>query len=341
MITHDLGRDRGGVDAPRSASITARALVIAVDSDRLFPPAQSERIAAGIPGAVRCAPSTPTTATTASSSRRTWWARYVHEFLEQGAGGAGPGQRRRAPGWARWPHALRRARRRPHRPARPVGPPAVLGHRRGRRRRRRRAVGARRLDRRGARRAPGPRDGGARGVLAAAGRARCRYTLGEYVGTYVGRADGHRGDHASSSPRRSRTTRWPRSTPAPAAAFDAARRAGPRRPRGAGPPRSGAAQHDGRVPGAGARGARRRPRAVGAARVRTRWTPARCGWWPTRCSRSSWRAAAGASRSPTPACGSASRPAARRTTSTSSPSPCTRATRPTAVPDLGRMLPIL
>jgi homoserine O-acetyltransferase len=51
MITHDLGRDRGGV-REALASVTARALVIAVDSDRLFPPEQSERIAAGIPGAV-------------------------------------------------------------------------------------------------------------------------------------------------------------------------------------------------------------------------------------------------------------------------------------------------
>ncbi|QTE29778.1 homoserine O-acetyltransferase MetX [Pengzhenrongella sicca] len=50
MITHDLGRDRGGVDAAL-AQITARALVVAVDSDRLFPPSQSDRIAAGIPGA--------------------------------------------------------------------------------------------------------------------------------------------------------------------------------------------------------------------------------------------------------------------------------------------------
>ncbi|MBU4336997.1 MAG: homoserine O-acetyltransferase [Actinobacteria bacterium] len=48
MITHDLGRDRGGVDAAL-ATITARALVIAVDSDRLFTREQSERIAAGIP----------------------------------------------------------------------------------------------------------------------------------------------------------------------------------------------------------------------------------------------------------------------------------------------------
>ena len=50
MITHDLGRDRGGV-TEALGSVTARALVIAVDSDRLFPPAQSERIAAGIRGA--------------------------------------------------------------------------------------------------------------------------------------------------------------------------------------------------------------------------------------------------------------------------------------------------
>jgi len=50
MLTHDLGRDRGGVEAALAA-ITAHALVVAVDSDRLFPLAQSERIAAGIPGA--------------------------------------------------------------------------------------------------------------------------------------------------------------------------------------------------------------------------------------------------------------------------------------------------
>ncbi|HEX5332186.1 MAG TPA: homoserine O-acetyltransferase [Cellulomonas sp.] len=50
MITHDLGRDRGGVEAAL-ATVTARALVVAVDTDRLFLPSQSERIAAGIPGA--------------------------------------------------------------------------------------------------------------------------------------------------------------------------------------------------------------------------------------------------------------------------------------------------
>jgi len=50
MLTHDLGRDRGGVEAAL-ATITADALVVAVDSDRLFPVEQSERIAAGISGA--------------------------------------------------------------------------------------------------------------------------------------------------------------------------------------------------------------------------------------------------------------------------------------------------
>lgn len=49
MLSHDLGRDRGGVRAAL-AQVTADALVVAVDSDRLFPPAQSEDIAAGIPG---------------------------------------------------------------------------------------------------------------------------------------------------------------------------------------------------------------------------------------------------------------------------------------------------
>ncbi len=50
MITHDIGRDRGGVETAL-ASVTARALVIAVDSDRLFLPAHSARIARGIPDA--------------------------------------------------------------------------------------------------------------------------------------------------------------------------------------------------------------------------------------------------------------------------------------------------
>lgn len=48
MLTHDLGRDRGGV-AYALGSITCPALVVAVDSDRLFQPAESHRIAAHLP----------------------------------------------------------------------------------------------------------------------------------------------------------------------------------------------------------------------------------------------------------------------------------------------------
>jgi len=47
MITHDLGRDRGGV-AAALAGVTARGLVLAVDSDRLFLPAHSAQIARGL-----------------------------------------------------------------------------------------------------------------------------------------------------------------------------------------------------------------------------------------------------------------------------------------------------
>lgn len=50
MLTHDLGRDRGGVQTALQ-SITARALVVAVDTDRLFLPAESWRIAELIPRA--------------------------------------------------------------------------------------------------------------------------------------------------------------------------------------------------------------------------------------------------------------------------------------------------
>ena len=50
MLTHDLGRDRGGVQTALQ-SIAARALVVAVDTDRLFLPAESWRIAELIPRA--------------------------------------------------------------------------------------------------------------------------------------------------------------------------------------------------------------------------------------------------------------------------------------------------
>ncbi|PFG35238.1 homoserine O-acetyltransferase MetX [Sanguibacter antarcticus] len=50
MLTHDLGRDRGGV-MTALRSITARTLVVAVETDRLFLPAESRRIADLVPGA--------------------------------------------------------------------------------------------------------------------------------------------------------------------------------------------------------------------------------------------------------------------------------------------------
>ncbi len=50
ILAHDIGRGRGGV-AAALAQVRARALVIAVDTDRLYLPSQSEEIAAGIAGA--------------------------------------------------------------------------------------------------------------------------------------------------------------------------------------------------------------------------------------------------------------------------------------------------
>lgn len=48
MLTHDVGRDRGGV-ASALAEISAPTLSVAVDSDRLFLPQQARRIAEGVP----------------------------------------------------------------------------------------------------------------------------------------------------------------------------------------------------------------------------------------------------------------------------------------------------
>lgn len=50
IMSHDVGRGRGGVEAALGRT-TARALVVAVDSDRLYLPAESERMAAALPGA--------------------------------------------------------------------------------------------------------------------------------------------------------------------------------------------------------------------------------------------------------------------------------------------------
>lgn len=49
MNSHDVGRGRGGIEAAL-ARITARTTIAAIDSDRLYPPYQQERLAAGIAG---------------------------------------------------------------------------------------------------------------------------------------------------------------------------------------------------------------------------------------------------------------------------------------------------
>ncbi|WCD90632.1 Homoserine O-acetyltransferase [Streptomyces xanthophaeus] len=50
MNAHDIGRDRGGTRAALGR-VRARTVVAGVDSDRLYPLAQQEELAAGIPGA--------------------------------------------------------------------------------------------------------------------------------------------------------------------------------------------------------------------------------------------------------------------------------------------------
>ena len=49
MMTHSIGRGRGGVDAVL-AGMTQRALVVSVDTDRLFHPADQQRLAESLPG---------------------------------------------------------------------------------------------------------------------------------------------------------------------------------------------------------------------------------------------------------------------------------------------------
>ncbi|WP_372593193.1 homoserine O-acetyltransferase [Actinotalea sp.] len=50
ILSHDLGRGRGGVEAALSA-VTARTVVVGVDSDRLYLQSESAQIAAAVPGA--------------------------------------------------------------------------------------------------------------------------------------------------------------------------------------------------------------------------------------------------------------------------------------------------
>ena len=50
MNTHDVGRGRGGT-ATALGAVQARTLVVAIDSDRLFPPALVEETARHVPEA--------------------------------------------------------------------------------------------------------------------------------------------------------------------------------------------------------------------------------------------------------------------------------------------------
>ena len=51
MSSHDVGRGRGGVEAALGR-VTAPMLVLAIDSDRLYPVADQRVIAAAVPGAL-------------------------------------------------------------------------------------------------------------------------------------------------------------------------------------------------------------------------------------------------------------------------------------------------
>ncbi len=51
MSSHDVGRDRGGVENAL-ARLTMPTLVLAIDTRPLFPVADHERIAAGVPGSI-------------------------------------------------------------------------------------------------------------------------------------------------------------------------------------------------------------------------------------------------------------------------------------------------
>ena len=72
MITHDLGRDRGGVEAALARSPPGRWSSPSTPTGSSRPRSPRGSPPASRPPS-RCGRSTPTTATTASWSRRTWW----------------------------------------------------------------------------------------------------------------------------------------------------------------------------------------------------------------------------------------------------------------------------
>ncbi|RKR73744.1 homoserine O-acetyltransferase MetX [Frondihabitans australicus] len=57
MNSHDLGRDRGGVETALQR-VTAKSLILGIDSDRLFPPDDQRRIAQSLRPSSRFAPDT-------------------------------------------------------------------------------------------------------------------------------------------------------------------------------------------------------------------------------------------------------------------------------------------
>lgn len=65
MNSHDVGRDRGGIETAL-ARVTARTVVAGIDTDRLYPVAESARLAAAIPTADPLVIIHLTTGTTAS-----------------------------------------------------------------------------------------------------------------------------------------------------------------------------------------------------------------------------------------------------------------------------------
>ena len=73
MNSHDVGRDRGGLQAALGR-VSADCTIVSVDTDRLYPPRLSDELHAALPVLASARTSSPTSATTDSSSRRSRWA---------------------------------------------------------------------------------------------------------------------------------------------------------------------------------------------------------------------------------------------------------------------------
>lgn len=100
MLTHDVGRDRGGV-AKALGQITARTAVIAVDTDRLFTAEESELMVREIPGALPLATISSPYGHDAFLIEHEQVARHLAALLRS------PAHLSLCRGWQRWP--IRRA----------------------------------------------------------------------------------------------------------------------------------------------------------------------------------------------------------------------------------------